>query len=122
MRERGQSETPLPALAGSFWGGEFSTGEMGNFQPALTHYPDSSSATARVGPTARQIRLCCSPDRLNDSSVSSADTVDGTGSENRGSLDSSRSLRFTNLRYPLQMFRSAGIRINVLCQHIHVVS
>ncbi len=36
MRERGQTEITLPALAGGFWGGEFSTGEVGNFQPALT--------------------------------------------------------------------------------------
>ena len=26
----------LPALAGSFLGGDFSTGEVGNFHPALT--------------------------------------------------------------------------------------
>jgi hypothetical protein len=36
MRERGQNGNQLPAPAGSFWGGDFSTGEMGNFQPALT--------------------------------------------------------------------------------------
>ena len=30
-------ETQLTALAGSFLGGDFSTGEMGNFHPALTH-------------------------------------------------------------------------------------
>jgi hypothetical protein len=36
MRERGHSGMQLPALAGSFLGGEFSSGEVGNFHPALT--------------------------------------------------------------------------------------
>src|SRR5579863_4255772 len=36
MRERGQNGNLLPALAGGFWGGDFSTGEVGKFQPALT--------------------------------------------------------------------------------------
>ena len=36
QRERGKSGMQLSALAGSFLGGDFSTGEMGNFHPALT--------------------------------------------------------------------------------------
>jgi hypothetical protein len=32
---KGQNGNELPALAGSFWGGDFSTGESGNFQPVL---------------------------------------------------------------------------------------
>src|SRR5258708_3653241 len=46
MRERGPLGTLLPAPAGGLWGRDFSTGGMGNFQPALTR-SNSRTPTAR---------------------------------------------------------------------------
>ncbi len=48
MRERGQNGNQLPAPSGSFWGGEFSTGELGNFQPALTNGTRKTAIKDRV--------------------------------------------------------------------------
>jgi hypothetical protein len=58
MRERGQSGNALPATAGSFLGGEFSTCEMGNFQPALTVVPEIRPLRAMWrGPETSAVRI-----------------------------------------------------------------